>query len=189
MIITSDHVLWDKEEGITVLTGNVKVIKEEDEVYAKKMKIWGDFNDIKKITGYKDITIINKKGQSIITGDYFEYRKKEDYILIVGNAKLIAKKDKIEVTSQKMEKYFKKHLSIASNKVTIVSEDSKATGELLKFFEEKEKAILTGVPKLIQKDNAFSGEKIIFYTGEDKIEIRGNVKSVIYLEKESSKNE
>lgn len=186
MTITSDHALWDKEKGITILTGNVKAIKEEDNIYAKKMEIWGDFNNIEKIIGHEDIIIVNKKDQVKITGNYFEYHKKKDYIFIIGKPKLIAEEDKLEVTSQKMEKYFKENLSIAMGEVVIVKEDTKATGELLNFFEKEEKAILTGNPKLIKKNNIFSGERIIFYTGEDKVEIRGNVKSIVYLEEEDS---
>lgn len=187
--ITSDHVLWNKEKGTTTLTGNVKVVKEEDNIYAQKMEIWGDFNNIKKIIGYKDIIIINKKDQTKITGSYFEYHKEKDYVFITGNPKLIAEKDKLEVISQKMEKYFKENLSIATGKVVIVKEDTKAMGELLNFFEKEEKAILTGNPELIQKNNIFSGERIIFYTVADKIEICGNVKSIVYLEEENSQNE
>lgn len=189
MIITSDHALWNKEKGITILTGNVKVVKKEEDIYAKKIEVWGDFNDIKKIVGYDDILIINKKEKVEITGDYLEYHKEKDYALITGEPKLIAEKDKLEITSQKMEKYFQEHLSVASHNVIITKEDTKATGELLNFFEDEEKAILTGAPKLFQKENVFSGDKVIFYTNEDKVEICGNVKSVIYIEEEKSKDE
>jgi lipopolysaccharide transport protein LptA len=182
IVITSKRAIWNKEQKITILEGEVKVVRGEDNIYASKIKIWGDLDQVKKIVGYRDIVILNKKDKSKITGDYFEYHREEDYLFIRGNPKLILKEENLEITSKEMERYFKKGLSIAKKKVYIRKEDTFAEGELLEFFQDKNIAILTGNPKLIQNKNTFSGEKIIFYTKEDKIEITGNVKSTIYVE-------
>ncbi|MBU0899390.1 hypothetical protein KKB54_01025 [bacterium] len=187
IIITSEQAIWDNKKEITTLTEKVVVIRGADHFLANKMEIWGNFNDLKKIIGYEDIKILNQEEQVNLTGSYFEYDKEKDYALVTGNPVLISEKDKLEITSQKMEKYFKDYLFIAIGKVKVKKEDTRATGEKLHFFEKEKKAILTGSPQLFQEKNTFSGEKIVFYLNEDKVEVYGKVKSTVYLEEKTKK--
>lgn len=121
---------------------------------------------------------------------------------IVFSGKVVAKRGKLIIFSDKMTVYNNKADKNSKNKgriekivatghVKMEKDGRVATGDKAVYFEDEGKIVLTGNPRVIEKDNEITGTKMIFLLDEDKFEVEGSkekrMKLTFFPEKKKSK--
>jgi lipopolysaccharide export system protein LptA len=81
----------NRKEGNTVLWGNACIIIKDSKTKLETSRIFGDYmehyRDIDELYISGNVTIVNKDG--IIKGDIAKYRRKNNFIIVTGNARIM----------------------------------------------------------------------------------------------------
>lgn len=176
--IRADNAVWDKKNNFIILSGNVAITSKGMVLTASQVKAFGELDNLNRVIGEGGVKIVDTVNKVTIRGGYIEYDVDKEYGLITLNPILKREVDNLEVTSSRMEYFFKKKEAVATGKAEIHYRDLIAkSGKAI--YNNAGRLILTEKPQIIRSENRFSGEKIIVYTKEERLEIIGNVKGII----------
>ena len=173
--------IYKKGAEQTICRGNARIWRSDFILNANTIKLYGKDNNIAK--AYKNITLISKTNDIIITGDYGEYNNIKSYAKVFKNPVLTVTNRNLVIKSSVMETYIKENKSIAFGDVIITQTNYRAYGEKGVYYQDKGIVELTGSPIVYYNDNIFSAEKIIVYIQKKRVKLYGEVKADIVAER------
>jgi len=131
-----------------------------------------------------------------ITAEKMTSYQESNKIIFIGN--VVAKQDKLSISSDKMTVYNDKKGKklkkiVAHGNVKIVKGERFASGDRAVYIEKEEKIVLTGNPHAWEKDNEIIATEMIFLVNEDKFIVKGSkekkIKLTLYPDEKKKKDE
>ncbi len=167
--------VYKKGAEKTICRGNARIWRSDFFLKANVIKLFGKDNNSAK--AYRNVLLISKTNDVVITGGYGEYDNIKSYAKIFKNPVLQVTNKKLIITSSLMESYIKENKSIALGDVKITQTNYTAYGEKCVYYQNKDKIELTGSPIVYYDNNFFAAEKIIVYIKNKRVKLYGKVKA------------
>ncbi|HAV42921.1 TPA: hypothetical protein DCX15_02755 [bacterium] len=177
--IQADHAVWDRKNNLTILSGNVVIIRKEVKLEASVVKALGELDNIEKMIGEGRVRIVDSLTKSVITGGYIEYDCLRQCGFVTLDPVCQQEEDNLRIASPKIEYFSKEKKSVATGGVEIHYKDLIARSEEAVYYTEEGRLILTGNPQVVRSESRLNGEGITVYTKEDRFQIMGGVRGTI----------
>ncbi len=162
---------WVGNVEITVITGgDIK----DTVIKADVVEIYAD--ERKKAYCKRDVYVIDKKNEVVMTGGEAEYYDSLKYARITKSPFLYIKRDQISIEAEEMERFMDRKMSLAKGNAVVHTKTMTAYGIFVTFNENNKEIILTGRPKLIKDNDVFYADRITLYTENDMVRMEGNVR-------------
>ncbi|MBP2650004.1 MAG: OstA family protein [Firmicutes bacterium] len=175
-VITGDRVTYNTKSKEAVITGQVKVTRQDAVLIAAEVRSYNDNYIV--ATGEARL----EKGDSVLTGPKIEYWSDKAYSIVTGQARLTMP-DGI-MTAEKIEAFNNEDRAVGSGNVHIVSDKRSldAVAEEAVYYGAKNgqgKIILTGNARAVQEGNTLTGDSLTIYLDNKVIDAQGRTKLVI----------
>ncbi|MBI4778462.1 hypothetical protein HY792_06050 [Candidatus Desantisbacteria bacterium] len=144
LTITSDKAVWDKKQGVTVLSGKVVVAKGKSSFTADTVEIIGQMEKIKEIKGAGNVRFNDRERNITITTDRVELSDWEKQITASGKVKITSGET---VAEANMVVYHQNQQKIIlTGEATITQEKGKLSGKKIIYYLGEEKIeVIEGV--------------------------------------------
>ncbi|MFH1859445.1 MAG: LptA/OstA family protein [bacterium] len=144
LTITADKAVWDKKQGITVLSGKVIVGKGKLSFTADTVEIIGQMDKIKEIKGTGNIIVNDSERNILVTADRIELSDWEKQITASGKVRITrgetAAEANMAVYQQGQQKI------ILTGEATINQDKSKLSGKkIIYYLGEERLEVIEGV--------------------------------------------
>ncbi|MEK7274100.1 MAG: LptA/OstA family protein [Candidatus Desantisbacteria bacterium] len=137
LTITADKAVWDKKQGVTVLSGKVVVSKGKSSFTADTVEIIGQMGKIKQIKGMGNVRFNDMERNIVMTADRIELKESD----------------------------WEKQIT-AFGKLRITHGETVVEANTAVYYQNQQKIVLTGEAAITQEKGKLSGKKIIYYLGK-----------------------
>jgi lipopolysaccharide export system protein LptA len=180
-LIKSDKykVVFKKGREMERYYGNAKITvitadnKRDTEIRANVAEVYAD--ERRKAYCRREIYIIDKKNNVVMTGDEAEYYDRYKYARVTKTPFLYIKEDQVTIEAEEMERFVEKKISLAKGNVVVKTRSVEAHSIFMTYHEDEHKIIMTGNPWIVRKGDRFAAEKIILYTNKDTLLLLGQI--------------
>ncbi len=144
LTITSDKAVWDKKQGVTILSGKVIVSKGKSSFTADTVEIIGQIEKIKEINGIGNVRFNDTERNIVITSDRVELSDWEKQVTASGKVKITYKET---VAEANMAVYHQNQQKIIlTGEASIAQEKGKLSGKKIIYHLGEEKIeVIEGV--------------------------------------------
>jgi lipopolysaccharide transport protein LptA len=178
--IESNELTFDRETGLTVFKGNVKVnhkptVMNADEVQAT--------NGNRQATAEGQVQVVDSGMAATLTCGHLEYRDKMRYISAHDSPKMVSMDNDgnpVTMESRQMEFFSDQHMAVANQNVKVNHSQGKATAGRATYLKDEGRMILEDEPKMESPLGTVTGRRITAYLDEDRVTAEGNVQAMFY---------
>ncbi len=144
LTITSDKAVWDKKQGVTVLSGKVVVSKGKSSFTADTVEIIGQLEKIKEIKGIGNVRLNDMERNIVLTADRIEFSDWEKQITASGRLRITHGETVVEANTAVYHQNQQK--IILTGEATVTQEKSKLSGKKIIYYLGEEKIeVIEGV--------------------------------------------
>ncbi len=144
LTITSDKAVWDKKQGVTVLSGKVVVSKGKSSFTADTVEIIGQLEKIKEIKGIGNVRLNDMERNIVLTADRIEFSDWEKQITASGRLRITHEETVVEANTAVYHQNQQK--IILTGEATVTQEKSKLSGKKIIYYLGEEKIeVIEGV--------------------------------------------
>lgn len=176
-VLTGANALYNTKDQQATVTGDVKVVQENNVLTAQEVHFYGDH-----IIASGDAVLVN--GDSRLTGPKIDYYPNRQYSVINGGARLVSS-DAV-MTADKLETFTAENKAVGSGNVHIVSDARKldATAEVATYYGAKGAGsqgtvVLSGNARAVQEGNVLTGNTLTIHLNDRALDAQGRSKLVI----------
>ena len=169
-LLTSDHVLYHRLNGVVTLDGQVRMMRDNSTLLADQATY---YEKNQYALGIGTVRLDDHAEGTTLTGDRAEYYHKPRWAIVTGQPQMRREYDENEVviTGQRLEYYFSETdtlvQAIAQDSVTVVdhNEGVTVTCQRMEYFRSSEQANFSGGPQLLKQEAG--AEYDIIVTGKE----------------------
>ncbi|MDI6781494.1 MAG: LptA/OstA family protein [bacterium] len=132
LTITSDKAVWDKKQGITVLSGKVVVSKGKSLFTADMVEIIGQIGKIKQIKGMGNVRFNDMERNIVMTADRIELSDWEKQITASGKLRITHGETVVEANTAVYHQNQQK--IILTGEAAITQEKGKLSGKKIIYY-------------------------------------------------------
>lgn len=161
----------EANERIVKISGNATVLRKDLKITSDSIESVG--SDSKIIKANRNIKIHDRENRLLLSGQVFEYFRKEDYMHLTQEGKMeFLDKDSNQVTStitaQEFERFLDKKETVIRGDIRIKAKNTNALGEYATYYEDQESVVLEGNPRIDRDGKLLRAGKIVFYPREGR---------------------
>ncbi len=144
LTITSDKAVWDKKQGVTVLSGKVVVSKGKSSFTADTVEIIGQMEKIKQIKGMGNVHFNDMERNIVMTADRIELSDLEKQITASGKLRITHGETVVEANTAVY--YQNQQKIVLTGEAVVTQEKSKLSGKKIIYYLSEEKVeVIEGV--------------------------------------------
>lgn len=187
IIIIADKKKYYHQFKYWSLLGNPKIKNGQDTLSATSIKY---YTDKKKGISIGNVKLFDHANTIEVFGNYGEYHTESKYAKLITNTKLFAIKDQIVIYSEIMERFAKKYIYVARNKVIVQLEREGVVATAGKGIYEirNKRVVLIDHPQITHNNTKYFADEIIIYTDTKEVILNNNAKILNQNQKITAKN-
>jgi lipopolysaccharide export system protein LptA len=181
------QTIFAKGKERTLLTGNARVVSDDNHITANSIELYGKNNTYILCTG--NVRLINTEKGIDVTCEKMFYDRKLKRSRMQGNAVMVDRENEIVVKGGFIEDNEEQEITIIQIGVRILREDMVCRSEFARYLREEEKLELSGMPIVHWKGDEYRASKIYIDLDKDEITLEGDVSGELTEEEETEKQE
>jgi lipopolysaccharide export system protein LptA len=180
------QTIFAKGKERTLLTGNAKVISDDNYITANSIELYGKDNTYVLCKG--NVRLINtKKGIDLSCENLF-YDRKLKKSRVRGNAVMVDRENEIVVKGGFLEDSEEQEITIIEIGVRILKKDMVCRSEFARYLRKEEKLELSGMPVAHWKGDEYRASKIYIDLDKEEITLEGEVSGELTSKEEKEKD-
>ncbi len=171
----------------TVLSGNARVVSEDNNILADRIELFGD--DFRYLRCKGRVSIVNKKRGLELTSQELFYNRDDKVVRANGNVIMIDKENEMVVKGGFLEDWEEREETLVQIGVRILKEDLVCRSEFARYLRAEDKLELSGMPVVTWKGDEYRALKIFIDLDNDTIRLEGDVQGKVSIEEEGEEPE
>jgi len=181
------QTVFAKGKEHTLLTGNAKVVSDDNHISADSIELFGKDNSYVLCKG--NVHLINTKKGMDLTCETLFYDRKLKKSMVQGNAVMVDRENQLVVKGGFLEDNEEQEITIIEIGVRILKEDMVSRSEFARYLRKEKKLELSGMPVVHWKGDEYRAAKIYIDLDKDEITLEGNVSGELTPEEEGKKEQ
>jgi len=178
------QTIFAKGKERTLLTGNARVVSDDNYITAHSIELFGKDNTYILCTG--NVRLINTEKGIDVTCEKMFYDRKLKKSRMQGNAVMVDRENEIVVKGGFIEDNEEQEITIIQIGVRILKEDMVCRSEFARYLRKEEKLELSGMPIVHWKGDEYRASKIYIDLDKDEITLEGDVSGELTSEDEET---
>ncbi len=171
-----------KNDTIIRLKGHARIAARNVKMSSPVIEIYGDDGHLAYARG--PVEIVDTRNATRITADEALFIRSENRAVLRGNARLQTQvkdrkntKEKIQLTSQELERNFETSVSVARGNVVATGRSAILYANSAEFLETQELVRSEDSPRIFSDSDVFLADKIQWDLAKNTSDFRGNVRA------------
>jgi LPS-assembly protein len=165
--ITSDKIIYYKNDEKIFTIGNSKVIEENSNLSANELEYDKNLNTFK---AKKNVKYLDNIKNIAITSDKIIYYKNDEKIFTIGNSKVIEENSNLSANELEYDKNLNTFKAKKNAEIHDYSKDTKIYADEISYIKGEEKIFTKGKTRaLVQKKYKFNSSDIYYFRNDEDI--------------------
>ncbi|MFO1480583.1 MAG: hypothetical protein U1F40_10340 [Turneriella sp.] len=171
-----------KNDTIIKLRGHARISARNVKMSSPMIEIYGDDGHLAYARG--PVEIVDTRNATRITADEALFIRSENRAVLRGNARLVTQvkdkkntQEKIQLTSQELERNFETSVSLARGNVVATGRSAILYANSAEFLETQELVLSEDSPRIFSDSDVFLAHKIQWDLAKNTSDFRGNVRA------------
>jgi lipopolysaccharide export system protein LptA len=181
------QTIFAKGKERTLLTGNAKVISDDNYITAASIELYVKDNTYVLCKG--NVRLINTKKGIDLTCENLFYDRKLKKSRVRGNAVMVDRENEIVVKGGFLEDNEEQEITLIQIGVRILKKDMVCRSEFARYLRKEKKLELSGMPIVHWKGDEYRASKIYIDLDKDEITLEGEVSGELTSKEEEKKTD